>query len=290
MGNQLRPQAVFPTAVLARRTQPHLPAFPKNNMLPKVIGTNNIIHLTNGQPRRVVLLNNAATTPPFEYTLKKVNQFLQTYGAMHRGAGPHANITCNRVDKAIKTIRAFVGAGEKHSLIFTANTSSVINLFARMLKLTRDDVIITTDTEHTSNNLPWRYNTGAEIVEIKSFSDGSIDYHDLENKVRTYRGRLKLIAITGASNMTGYIPEIGKIAKLAHQYQARIFVDAAQLAPHRPINMVMDNVDALAFSAHKVYAPFGLGVLVLPTKMLDSKPLDPGGGSIDMISNYNYDK
>lgn len=74
------------------------------------------------------------------------------------------------------------------------------------------------------------------------------------------------------------------MSKLAHACGALLFVDAAQLAPHRPIDMQRDGVDALAFSAHKVYAPFGIGVLALPEQFLDALPVDPGGGSIDMIS------
>ena len=75
-----------------------------------------------------------------------------------------------------------------------------------------------------------------------------------------------------------------RLSRIAHKHNARLFVDAAQLAPHRPINMAEQGIDALAFSAHKIYSPFGLGVLVLPKDMLNRTPVDPGGGSIDMIS------
>jgi len=254
--------------------------------LPKILGTNNRINLKTGGQKRVVLLNNAATTPPFWHTIKTVNQFLQTYGAMHRGAGPHATKTYKQVEKAINTIRTFVNANHNHSIIFTENTSGAINLFARLLPLTKDDVIITSEIEHTSNNLPWHYNTNAKIVEIKAFNDGSLDYDDLKFKLGTYNN-VKLIAITGASNLTGYIPDIKRISALAHQHGAKLFIDAAQLAPHRPINMIEDEIDALAFSAHKIYAPFGLGVLILPNEFLNQAPVNPGGGSIDMISEHN---
>lgn len=95
---------------------------------------------------------------------------------------------------------------------------------------------------------------------------------------------IKLIALTGASNLTGYIPNIARVSKLAHAHGALLFVDAAQYAPHRPIDMQGDGIDALAFSAHKVYAPFGLGVLEVPRHILETEPVDLGGGSIDMIS------
>jgi cysteine desulfurase / selenocysteine lyase len=251
---------------------------------PKVVGTDDHIKLKNGKDARVILLNNAATTPPFESTLKAVNEYLQTYGALHRGAGPHANITFQKADEAIKTLRKFLDCTDDQALLFTSNTSSAINLFIRMLRLKENDVIIKSVIEHTSNNLPWSFNSDAKTVYVNAFDDGSLDYDDLEKKVLENADNLKLIAITGASNLTGYIPDIERISKLAHKHNALLFIDAAQLAPHRPISMKNQNIDALAFSAHKVYAPFGLGILALPKKLLETKPVDPGGGSIDMVS------
>jgi len=251
---------------------------------PKVIGTGKKIKLHNGRTTKVVLLNNAATTPPFVQTLKKVSTFLETYSAFHRGAGPHAQKTYEVVHDSIRTIKDFVQAKKDQSLIFTHNTSAAINLFIRLLKLEKGDIILTSDIEHTSNNLPWRFNSKATVVYVDSTNDGALDYKDFEKKILLHKNKVKLVAITGASNLTGYVPNIKKIAMLAHTYHALLFVDAAQLAPHRQIRMKNDGVDALAFSAHKIYAPFGIGVLVLPANILDRNPVDPGGGSIDMLS------
>jgi len=153
-----------------------------------------------------------------------------------------------------------------------------------LLRLTPDDVIVTSAIEHTSNNLPWRLSTPAKVMHANAFDDGSLDYDDLRDKLGQHPGKIKLVAITGASNLTGCVTDIPKVAKLAHDHGALLFVDAAQLAPHRKIDMDRDGIDALAFSAHKMYAPFGLGILVLPQSLLDNAPVDPGGGSIDMIS------
>ena len=232
----------------------------------------------------MVLLNNAATTPPFEQTLRKVNAFLETYSAFHRGAGPHAQKTYEAVHDSIQTIKDFVQARKDQSMVFTHNTSAAINLFIRLLKLKKGDIILTSDIEHTSNNLPWRFNSKATVVYVNSTNDGTLDYKDFERKILLHKNKIKLVAITGASNLTGYVPNIKKIATLTHKYHALLFVDAAQLAPHRQIRMRSDGIDALAFSAHKIYAPFGIGVLVLPTNILKQNPVDPGGGSIDMLS------
>lgn len=256
-----------------------------NKLLPTVLGASGQVTLPNGQRRKIVLLNNAATTPPFASTMLEVERFLKQYSAFHRGAGPYADETYGRVQSSIGVIRRFIGANGDQSLLFTTNTSAAINLFVRLLKLQAEDVVLTTDIEHTSNNLPWRLQSAATIVTIKSHDDGAMDEQDLEHLIQAHGTRIKLLAITGASNMSGYVPNLQRLAELAHQVGARLFVDAAQLAPHRPIDMVHDGIDALAFSAHKVYAPFGLGVLALPKEMVDCLPVDPGGGSVDMVTS-----
>ncbi len=252
--------------------------------LPKVFGVGNRITLSTGKETRVVMFNNAATTPPFESTLQAVEKYLKMYGALHRGAGPHANETYKKVHEAIDTIKEFLHIRKDQTLLFTQNTSAAINMFIRMLRLTKNDTIITSQIEHTSNNLPWLFNSAARVVQVHAFDDGSLDYDDFEKKMKQHAKTVKLVAITGASNLSGYIPDVRRIAKAAHARGAMLFVDAAQLAPHRPINMKRDGIDALAFSAHKVYAPFGLGVLAVPHSVLETQPVDPGGGSIDMIS------
>ncbi len=252
--------------------------------LTPIVGADAMCELDNGKRAKIVRLNNAATTPPFAATLQTVNTAMAQYGALHRGAGPLADATVRAVTDAIATIRSFFGVRDTQSLLFTENTSAAINLFARMCRLRTGDVVITSNIEHTSNNLPWQWNTPATVMEVSAHNDGSLDMDDLRHVIDRTGKRFKILAITGASNLTGFIPDIAAIARLVHAHDALLFVDAAQLAPHRPIDMAKTGIDALAFSAHKMYAPFGLGVLVLPTTVLDDVPSNPGGGSIDMIS------
>lgn len=230
-------------------------------------------------------MNNAATTPPFEKTIQEVNEFLLTYSAFTRGAGPHATATYNKVMEAVSIIRKFINAGEDDGLLFTANTTSAINLFARIMRLDRHDAVMTSPVEHTSNSLPWRLNSAAELIEAETNEDGSLDYDSFEMKAERYGRRLKVIAMNGASNTTGYVPDFLKLSRVAKKHGAIFFIDAAQLAPCAPIDMKRDGIDALAFSAHKVYSPFGIGVLALPKKLLWENPIDPGGGTVDMVSD-----
>jgi cysteine desulfurase / selenocysteine lyase len=258
---------------------------PENALLPRVLRTESPVALAIGGSTHVTQLNNAATTPPLEVAIAAVNDFLRTYGALHRGSGPLARMTCEAVERALAQIRAFVGASDAYALVFTQNTSVSINLLARLLRLTDSDVIVTSEIEHTSNNLPWRFNTSARVVETRASDTGALDYEDLTRAMKTHGTTVKVIAVSGASNLTGYVPDLERLRAAADASGALLFVDAAQLAPHRPIDVTTSRIDALAFSAHKLYAPFGLGVLVLRKELLDASPVDPGGGSVDMISD-----
>jgi cysteine desulfurase/selenocysteine lyase len=250
---------------------------------PEVMGAAARVSLSDGRIARVIQLNNAATTPPFRRTLDAVNAFFERYGALHRGAGPHARRTCEAVDDARASIRRFIGCSPEHALLFTQNTSAAVSLLARILRLRPDDVVLTSALEHTSNNLPWRAGA-ARVVEVAVGDSGDIDYEHLADELARLEGHVKVVALTGASNQTGFVTDLARVARLTSHAGALLFVDAAQLAPHRPIDLARDGVDALAFSAHKVYAPFGLGVLALPRRLLAGAPVDPGGGSVDMLS------
>ncbi|MDP3742362.1 MAG: aminotransferase class V-fold PLP-dependent enzyme [Candidatus Micrarchaeota archaeon] len=247
-----------------------------------VSGQNKKIKLKNGKTARVVRLNNAATTPPFVETVEKVGEFMETYGAVHRGAGPYADETVQAYENAVEKIKQFTNTGKNQEVLFTSNTTAAINQLARMLALTGDQTVLTSGIEHTSNYLPWKFTSKAKLATFKTNLDGSFDIDDLEEKIETIQPAI--VAITGAHNLTGYIPPLEKITKKAHSAGAKVFVDAAQLAPHRPLQLGKIGIDYAAFSAHKLYAPFGLGVLVVEKKLLDASPADPGGGTIDMAS------
>ncbi|HEY1968847.1 MAG TPA: aminotransferase class V-fold PLP-dependent enzyme [Pseudonocardia sp.] len=265
--------------------QPARPDSAAGPGLPRVHGADSRTRLHDGRDVRVVQLNNAATTPPFASTLRAVEEFLGNYGALHRGAGPRARATVDTVELALQRIRSFIGQPSGNGLLFCSNTSAAINQLARLLQLEASDVVLTSEIEHTSNNLPWRYNTPAQVLDVRADDSGALDLGHLDELLGQHAGRVKLVAVTGASNLTGYCPDLRDLAQRCHAGGALLFVDAAQLAPHRRIDMAAAGVDALAFSAHKVYAPFGLGVLSLPLEVLDRQPADPGGGSIDMISD-----
>jgi selenocysteine lyase/cysteine desulfurase len=141
--------------------------------------------------------------------------------------------------------------------------------------------------EHHSNDLPWRKN--ARVIHIGTAADGTLNLQELQAAIRDWKGKVRLVAVSGASNITGTCPPIHDIASWAHEAEAAIFVDAAQLAPHRRIDMLPDDdprhIDFLALSAHKMYAPFGTGVLVGPIDFFEQgEPDMVGGGVVDVVT------
>ena len=138
--------------------------------------------------------------------------------------------------------------------------------------------------------LPWRYRYDTEYVEVDRC--GRLCLEDLKFKLELYKGKVGLVAVSGASNVTGYINPIHEIAKTCHQYGAKILVDGAQLIPHSPFDMKQVNsqehIDYIAFSSHKMYSPFGIGVLVAPkADFLEGISELIGGGAVKYVTKKN---
>lgn len=182
----------------------------------------------------------------------------------------------------------FAGASEQtHTVVFVRNTTEGINRLARMFPLGPGDVVLSTQMEHHANDLPWRRRARVDHVAVSP--EGELDLDDLDRKLRAPGRRVRLVTVTGASNVTGFVNPIHQIARLAHQQGARILVDAAQLAPHRAIRMTQPDADAsidfLAFSGHKLYAPYGAGALIAPLSFLEqAEPDQFGGGAVKIVS------
>jgi selenocysteine lyase/cysteine desulfurase len=189
----------------------------------------------------------------------------------------------SEVNNAIESIRKFTGCSSDKAFLFGSNTSDMILKLARLNRFSSKDKVLVSDVEHTSNYLPWKCVSNATLTEFESDKYGSFFVEDVEKALQENEG-IKLVAITGASNVTGFIPNLKKISRVTHEYGAKIFVDAAQLVPHRMLEVEKNALDFVAFSAHKLYAPYGLGVLIAPKDWLEERePIDPAGGSPDYI-------
>ncbi len=261
----------------------------------QVVGLNEEVTLLDGSRVKYINFDNAASTPTLLPVQEKVNEFCKWYSNVHRGTGFKSQLSSWVFEEARNTIGRFVGADDSSTVIFCKNTTEAINKLAwrfqcPMLKAmgmeAEKPVILTSIMEHHSNELPWR--KVGKVVHVEINPDGTVNSQDLSEKLNKYKGKICLVAISGASNVTGYINPIHEYAAKVHGAGAQIAVDAAQLAPHRPIDIRPKNdpqhIDYLAFSAHKMYAPFGIGVLVTDRSVFEHGDPDyVGGGTVDIV-------
>jgi len=237
--------------------------------------------------KREVNLDHAATTPPFLAVEEAVNAFLGSYGSVHRGAGYRSIRSTDVYERARERIRHFCGASDQNYVVFTVNTTGAINQAAELFRAVPGKVLLS-DIEHSSNRLPWERHH--EVVWYRTTKEGTVDLDEVERvfKHEEGKGGIKLLAITGSSNVTGYQPPIYDLASLAHRHGAKILVDVCQLIPHHQVDVLPDDhpshLDFVAFSGHKMYAPFGAGVLLGPKPFFDNvEPYQIGGGNLVYI-------
>lgn len=252
-----------------------------------VVGADTIVPTIHGQ-RKYVNFDNAASTPTFKPIADEVLSFLRWYSNVHRGTGFKSQLASWAFEKSRDITAEFVGADlAKQIVIFTKNSTEAINRIANRLSFEEGDIILTTLMEHHSNELPWR--RAGKVVHVGLDSEGRISTDDFLSKLKQHGNQIKLVAITGASNVSGYITDLDFFARETHRIGAKLLVDGAQLIPHRPVNMKSDDpehrLDFLVFSAHKMYAPFGVGVIVADRELFEEgDPQDVGGGVVDIVN------
>jgi cysteine desulfurase/selenocysteine lyase len=261
----------------------------KTNYRELIVGADTKIPLPNGQMVTSINFDNAATTPPFSSVLQSIVNFSPWYSSIHRGTGYKSQYSSELYENSRNVIRNFVKADPGNAVIFVKNTSEAINkLSYRLYHRNRKSVVLSTHMEHHSNDLPWRSKYNVDYVNIDE--NGRLSMNDLEKKLRKYKREVALVTVTGASNVTGYKNPIHDISELVHKFDAKIMVDAAQLIGHSCVDMKPDDslqhIDYLAFSAHKMYAPFGAGVLIGPDIDFEKgEPEYKGGGTIDIVTH-----
>ena len=262
----------------------------KTNFRDFIVGADTKIPLPNGKVVTAINFDNAATTPPFTSVMNTLNNFAPWYSSIHRGTGYKSVYSSDLYDKSREVVCNFVQADmDRDTVIYVKNTTEAINkLSNRLCSLDKKCVILSTSMEHHSNDLPWRHKFRVDYIEIDA--QGKLRISDLEKKLNKYKGCVRLVAVTGASNVTGYINPIHEIAEIVHKYKAKILVDGAQLVPHVSIDMKPHDspahIDYLVFSAHKMYAPFGAGVLIGPKETFQKgEPDYKGGGTVDIVTH-----
>jgi len=272
------------TVVDAREETPVAPTAPVQpaGWADEIVGAGIEARLLDGSRRRFINLDNAATTPALRAVQQAVVDFLPWYSSVHRGAGLTSRLSTALFEQARETVGSFLGVDDaRQSVIFVKGATEGLNRVARALDGT-GTTVFTTLMEHHANLLPWRAHAAA-VRYIGTDGGGVIDEEDLERQLRAVAVGPKLVAISGAYNVTGYSPPVHRLAALAHRHGAEILVDGAQYVPHHPVDLrghaPGEELDYLVFSAHEAYAPFGAGVLIAPRHAFPAAPDIVGGGA-----------
>jgi selenocysteine lyase/cysteine desulfurase len=247
-----------------------------------LVGDGMPVPCADGRERPYLSFDAAASTGALGEVLAAVEAFVPRYSSVHRGAGYKSQLATAAYEDARAAALGFARPGRPAAgddvAIICRNTTEALNHLAYRLRLSRQDVVVTTVAEHHANLLPWSRAATCRYVECGP--DGTFGLGAVEAAL-DQRPAPRLLAVTGASNITGWMPDIGPIIAAAHHRGIPVVVDAAQLAPHRPLPA---DADFLAWSGHKMYAPFGAGMLVGPRRQFaDGDPFLAGGGAVDLV-------
>ncbi|MFD7229050.1 aminotransferase class V-fold PLP-dependent enzyme [Streptomyces sp. NPDC059881] len=241
-----------------------------------VLGRDVTVPLVTGGEVTYAALDYAASAPALQRVWDDVAAYAPYYGSVHRGAGYLSQLSTDLFENSRATVHEFLDCRDDDQVVFTRSTTDSLNLLAAALPA--DCQVFVFETEHHASLLPWR---DARVTYLNAPRTHGEAVRTLETALadRDPYGPA-LVCVTGASNVTGELWPVRELAAAAHAHGARIVLDAAQLAPHHPLSVRELDVDWVAFSGHKLYAPFGSGVLAGRADWLqDAEPYLAGGGA-----------
>ncbi|ARP69841.1 aminotransferase class V-fold PLP-dependent enzyme [Streptomyces pluripotens] len=246
-----------------------------SGLLP-VLGRDVTVPLVTGGEVTYAALDYAASAPALQRVWDDVAAYAPYYGSVHRGAGYLSQLSTELFENARRTVAGFLGCRAEDQVVFTRSTTDSLNLLARALPAGCQVFVF--ETEHHASLLPWR---DARVTCLDAPRTPRQAVETLERALADRDcGGPALVCVTGASNVTGELWPVRQLAAAAHAHGARIVLDAAQLAPHHPVDVTDLDVDWVAFSGHKLYAPFGCGVLAGRADWLRAaEPYLAGGGA-----------
>jgi cysteine desulfurase/selenocysteine lyase len=240
----------------------------------------------------LIYFDNAASTQKPKQVIEKIKEVYEKYYSnIHRGVYNLSIKSSEMYEDSHKIVANFINAKDWSEVIFTKNTTEAINLIAysfALNNLRKGDKIVLSVMEHHSNLVPWQFvskKTGATLEYIGLTKDYRLDLNEIEKKIDE---KTKIVAITNMSNVLGTINEVGEIIKIAHEKGAIVVVDGAQSVPHMKTDVIKIDADFLAFSAHKMLGPSGIGVLYGKKELLEK--MDPFLYGGDMISDVDFNE
>jgi cysteine desulfurase / selenocysteine lyase len=248
--------------------------------------------IINGN-NRLVYLDNAATTQKPMAVINAITDYYMNYNSnIHRAVHQLAEEATLAYESTREKIAKFINARFIEEIIFTRNATEAINLISYTwgsLNINQDDIVVITEFEHHSNIVPWQILThrkGAHLKYIGVDDDGYLRLKDYQKYLES--GRVKLVSISEMSNVLGTIVQLKEIIKIAHEKGIPVLVDGAQSVPHMPVDVQSTDCDFMAFSAHKMLGPTGVGILYVKKEILEKMPPFIGGG--DMIKEVHKQK
>lgn len=242
--------------------------------------------------RDLVYLDNAATTQKPKLVLDAMHEAYTTWNAnVHRGVHHLSQLATQHHEHARQSVAEFINARSASEIVFTKGTTASINMLAFSFGerfINKGDEIVVSYLEHHSNIVPWQMlceRKKAILKVIPLREDLSLDIEAFSSLLTE---KTRIVSIAHVSNVLGIINPIEQIIKIAHSHHIPVCLDAAQSIAHIPVDVQALDCDFLAFSAHKIYGPTGLGVLYGKTQWLDQLPPAEGGG--EMIEHVRFDK
>ena len=262
-----------------------------DNIREYVIGVDEPVELADGTTRPLINFDNAATTPALKPVMDTVDEEMKMYGSIGRGFSQKSNHSTDVYLNARDTVLNFVNADPgEYTCFYVNSTTDGLNKLASALIDSEDDLVLCTRIEHHANDLSWRERCNVIYAEVDE--QGRVIYDDIERLLTENEGKVKYVSITAASNVTGYVTDVHRVAKMAHAHGAKIIVDGAQIVAHREFSMKgatpEEDIDFFVFSAHKMYSPYGGGAVIGKWEdLVNRMPEFYGGGIVKIVRDYD---
>lgn len=238
----------------------------------------------------LIYFDNAATSQKPRQVIETITEFYREHNAnVHRAVHTLSQEATELYEEAHEAVAEFINARSAQEIVFVRGATEAINLVAyswALRKLGEDDEVLLSLMEHHSNIVPWEITSkirGFKVKYVDVNSNGTLNYRALEEMISE---KTKMVSISHVSNVTGVINDIKRIAKIAHEHGALLFVDGAQSVPHMPVDVKDLDIDFMAFSGHKMLGPTGIGVLYGKLELL--KEMEPFHGGGEMIRDVSY--
>ena len=238
--------------------------------------------------KSLVYLDNAATTQKPLAVINAIHDYYMNYNSnIHRAVHQLAEEATLEFEKTREKVAEFINARSTEEIVFTRNATEAINLVAYSWGRTnvkKEDRIVITELEHHSNIVPWQILTsekGAKLDYVGTDDNGYLKLQEYMNYLESSKKKVKLVSVSHMSNVLGTIVPVNDMIKMSHEKGIPVLIDAAQSVPHMPVDVQKMDCDFMAFSAHKMLGPTGVGILYVKKEILEKMPPFIGGG--DMI-------